>query len=612
MKLTPLVCLFVLIICSSAIAIKLIKGFKVKDEEISTLSGVEYEKKYRHFQNEAQPTIINVLTSVDLFPEKNTYNIAATYIIKNKTNNPIDSFLVNFADDMEIREAHIIDRGKIHRVKDQYSVVKLERTLLPGDSIRFKTKFSYHWLPINGYQPFNAILQNGSFMRISRYYPILGYVKDNEIDNVEDRKRFNLGMETQPIGVDAPKNAADDFINLDMTISTSKEQTAIGVGELIKKWEQDNRTYFQYKTTSPIPFRFAISSAMYAVRTVLYKGRNVEIYYHPAHYENVEHLLKNIQLTLDYCETNFGPYPFKTIRFAEVSAFVKGFAATAYPATIYMTENMVFNANLGADKKTDVINELAGHELSHLWWGNNQVSPDSREGNTMLTETLAQYTELRLVKKMYGSKRVTEVVNMHLGIYMDERGFTTERPLYKMLPANTHISYSKGMVAMYQLTEMIGEEKVNLALKNFLHKHAYPNNKPVSTDLIHELYAVTDTALHVKIDDLFKKMTLYDLAVKNASVKKIGSQYELTIHATGNKYYEDGNGNKTKAVFNDSVEIAVYFMNRKERIVKLPIQNGQIPGKILLDEMPGSLLIDPNVKFIKYETCKPLNILNGL
>ena len=45
---------------------------------------------------------------------------------------------------------------------------------------------------------------------------------------------------------------------------------------------------------------------------------------------------------MDYCEANFGSYPFKTIRFAEISSFTKGFAATAYPATIYMVEDMIF------------------------------------------------------------------------------------------------------------------------------------------------------------------------------------------------------------------------------------------------------------------------------
>lgn len=64
-----------------------------------------------------------------------------------------------------------------------------------------------------------------------------------------------------------------------------------------------------------------------------------------------------------------------------------------------MPEDMVFHANIHADKKQDIINELAGHELSHLWWGNSLINPDEREGAVMLTETLAMYTEMMLYKK---------------------------------------------------------------------------------------------------------------------------------------------------------------------------------------------------------------------
>jgi aminopeptidase N len=44
---------------------------------------------------------------------------------------------------------------------------------------------------------------------------------------------------------------------------------------------------------------------------------------------------------------------------------------------------------------------------------------------------------------------------------------------------NTHISYSKGAVVMVKLTELIGEDKVNAALKSFLLHNQYPK-KPTT------------------------------------------------------------------------------------------------------------------------------------
>ncbi len=607
-KFVPLFSLVLLGICASWAAVKLMHDYQPKSEEAAIVMQAEYEKKYRQFQNQPQPTVTDVKTTIDLFPEKNEYNIAANYIIQNKTDKPIDSILINFADDITIDDASFISNNKVYKIKNQYTVIQLQNSLLPGDTAQFSTEFSYKWSAINGHKPLNAIVQNGSFMRISWYFPKFGYFSENEIETEEDRRRFSLGKATPLVSVDAPKNSTDDFINLDMVVSTSSKQTAIGVGELVRQWQTSSRNYFHYKTPSPIPFRFAVSSAEYAIKKTTYNGKSIEIYYHPLHHQNVDHLLKNAQLTMEYCELNFGAYPFKTIRFAEISAFTKGFVATAYPATIYMTENMIYNANINADKKQDVINELAGHELAHLWWGTSQISPDNREGDVMITETLAMYTELMLAKKMYGYKRVKEIVDMHIGMYLGERGFTEEQPLFKALSYNVHLSYSKGLVVMYQLTEMIGEEKVNLALRNFLQKHTYPNAKPISIDFINELYAVTDTSLHIKIDDWFKRITLYDFKITNTAVKKAGIQYELTLNAVATKYYENGKGVQTKPSYTDSVDVAVEFKSGQGKIVTVPIRDGKIENKVLVNEMPVSIFFDQKMKFINLKDKEKWNI----
>lgn len=240
------------------------------------------------------------------------------------------------------------------------------------------------------------------------------------------------------------------------------------------------------------------------MKRVNYKGIGITIFYHPKHFENVNHLLENAKLTLDYCQRHFGPYPFKTINFAEISSFTKGFAATAYPSAVFMPEDMVFHANIHADQKQDVINELAGHELSHLWWGNSQIDPDDREGSVMLTETLAMYTEMMLYKKMHGKEKMMERIRVHQQIYDNEKGLSENVPIYKSTGDVPHISYSKGAAAMVQLTHLMGEDKVNTALKNFLNNNQYPK-KPGSLDLIREFYKVApDASTRKQIDRLFK------------------------------------------------------------------------------------------------------------
>lgn len=479
-------------------------GYISKDKDQAKIELANYEKQYRVFQNKPQPTISRVTTIVDLFPSENAYSIKGNYILENKTSEPINEILFNFSDNFEIKKAEVQTENGNIVFTDKIQIVQLKKALYPNQKIRFDFELQYLWKPVNEHQPLNAIIENGSFLRISRYFPLIGYNASNETEDEKIRMEFELGKQTEVTPLEAPKKLTDDFISLDMTVSTEDNQTVIGIGELTGHWKENNRNVFQYKADA-IPFRFAISSANYSVKKEIYNGKSFEVYYHPAHHENADHLLKNAKITMDYCENNFGSYPFKTIRFAEISCFTKGFNATAYPATIYMNENMTFHCNILADEQQDVINELAGHELAHLWWGNNQIDPDDREGDAMLTETLAMYTELMLLKKMYGNKRSEEVTAMHKDIFESEKGFSGDVPLIKVTGDLTHIAYSKGAVAMYQLSELIGEEKVNLALRNFLELHKHPNPKPVSTDFLEEVYKVSDMNFHEKIKVLFER-----------------------------------------------------------------------------------------------------------
>lgn len=480
-----------------------LKGYTPENKLVQLSAAVQYENKYRQYQHIPQPAITDVKTRIDLYPDQNAYSVEGTYLIKNMAGEAVNKILVSFNEDFRILQAGYSSAQEIIKIDTSISELVLKHPLLPNDSAKIHFKMSYHWLALNGHQSFNAIIENGSFMRISRYYPQLGYQSQNEIQDSIQRKAYALGAATPIKKLDEPRLATNDFIHLDMLISTKRDQTAIGTGELVKQWTENNRNYFHYKTNVAIPFRFALSSATYNIKSTVHKGIKINVLFNAKHPENVEHLIDNTKLALDYCRDNFGPYPFRSVTFAEISSFTKGFAATAYPATIFMPENVIFHANIKADKQQDVINELAGHELSHLWWGTNQISPDDREGAPMLTETLAMYTEMMLYKKMHGREKMMERVKVHQQIYDEQKGFSTPQPLYKVTDENTHISYSKGAVAMVQLSDLIGEEKVNSALRHFLLSHKYPHLKPVTTDLVDEFLKVSDSTHHAAIKKLF-------------------------------------------------------------------------------------------------------------
>ena len=479
------------------------KGYIPQNEDEKLVRSAQYEKNFKHYENLSQPTITDINTEIELYPSENSYQINGTYQLVNQTDKPIHKILINFHPDLKIESALLITDSESKKIGHKITEIYLKRALQPGKTAGLNFKISYRWYAVNGHDSFNSIIENGSFMRISRYYPTFGYQQNNEIEDEGKRTEFKLGKQSELKKLEAREVFKKDFINLAMTVSTEKDQTAVGTGDLIQHYVKNNRTYFRYKAEN-IPFRFAVSSAKYKTKTTVYKGITINIFYQEKHSENVNHLIENAKVSLDYCTQNFGKYPFKTVNFAEVSSFTKGFAATAYPSSIFMTEDMLFHANINADQNQDVINELAGHELSHLWWGNSQIDPDDREGAVMLTETLAMYTEMMLYKKMHGKEKMMERVNIHQQIYDNEKGLSENQPLYKVTGENTHISYSKGAVIMVKLSDLIGEDKVNAALKAFLLHNQYPK-KPTSLDLLKEFYKVSpNEEVRKKVDILFR------------------------------------------------------------------------------------------------------------
>lgn len=478
------------------------EGFAGSNKQAVIKKAIEYEQQFKKFKQLPQPIVTAVTTSIDLFPENQSYSIKGTYIITNRTNEAINSILINFPKNFNISSASMSYNHKEYSIDNSISVVKLNRPMKVLDSAIIHFEMQYQWHTVNGHKPLNAIIENGSFIRISRYYPTLGYRYDSELQNEDLRKENNLGTVSSLKKLEDSTYNIQDVITLDMTISTSTNQTVIGTGTLVDSWKEEGRNFFHYKSDIPIPFRFALSSAEYAFKKVSHKGTSINVFYTPKHVENVEHLIENTKLTLDYCEKNFGKYPFPSITFAEVSSFTRGFNATAYPATIFMNEGMAFHSNLKGNQQHDVINELAGHEVAHFWWGTNQISPDQREGAALLTETLAMYTEMMIFKKMYGKEKMMKKVQMYQEMYDNQKGFFKEVPLNRVT-GEIHISYYKGAVVMVALSELIGEEKVNEALRNFLNRHKFPNSQPISTDLIEEFLIVSDKSVHFKIKKLF-------------------------------------------------------------------------------------------------------------
>jgi hypothetical protein len=581
----------------------------------------QYERRFRRFQQMPQPTITGVETAIHLYPQQERYAVEGRYTMVNHTAAPLDTVLISLdkastLDSLDVPNAKCIAQDAEY---GQY-LYKLAMPLKPHDSLLVGFRFHSSWSPFASNLPFNSIIQNGAFMRISRYYPVLGYQVGYELSDEQERKQRALPAAT-PLQTLAEfdntvHKASSNFINLDAIISTDADQIAIGVGELQRTWLENlseaasegrvqQRRYFHYRTPSPIPFRFAVSSARYAVFKDTLQSSNraipIEIYYHPDHAENVPAFARNAKETLVYCEKNFGKYPFNVLRFAETTGFASGFAATSYPATIFVNENQAFHADMRNDGLPnglpDVINELAGHEVSHQWWG-GQIVPADVEGSPMLTETFAMYTELMLYEKMHGREAALKMVKMHCDFYVAGRGFESEMPLYKSTSDLAFVNYDKGLVVMHQLRHLLGEERVNAILRTFIQEYGFPKLPPTTLNFLRIVYAQSPPMLHWRIEQLFTQVVVHDASITSAEVaRNSDGTYNVRIIGGLQTFSQNNKGEQTE-LFSEretehEVEIAVEDAGGKRSVYRIVVAKGRIDAMLQLSHPPTLLTIDP-------------------
>jgi aminopeptidase N len=159
-------------------------------------------------------------------------------------------------------------------------------------------------------------------------------------------------------------------------------------------------------------------------------------------------------------------------------------------------------------------------------------------------------------------------------------------------------------MAFYALSDAIGEDKLNLALKNLLDKWKmngppYPDTR----DMVAELRKQTPDNLQYMITDLFETITLYDNKAVSAKVEETPDhKYKVTMVVNARKLRADGEGKETEVPIHDLIEVGV-FKGKKDseeplHTEKIWITQPQTTLTYIVNEKPTRAGIDPYSKLI--------------
>ena len=606
---------------------KTINKYSTVDE--STVGRADYEKKLSKYDKIAQPKVIDVKVFADLVPEERAATIRTKYVMVNKTDEVIDSLHLNWGPEGLLKKEvklFTLD-GKSPKLGKRfddfgYEIYAFEKPLQPQDTITFEMQIEANYKGFPNEGSGSDIVYNGTFLN-NNFFPSFGYSAQGELTSDQDRKKYDLPIkeyqlpeQTDPWGTsNLLFNDDADYITFEGIVSTAPNQIAIMPGKLQKEWTENGRKYYQYKMAGELDFFYNISSAEYEVHRDVWTSKsgekvNIEIFHHPSHTYNIDRFVKSVKHSMEYFSENFGAYQYRQMRILEFPRY-QGFAQS-FPNTVPFSESFAWVGDFSDPNDVDYLYFVTSHEMAHQWWG-HQISPSATRGANQISESMAEYAALMVMKEEYGADAMQRFLKDELDRYL--RGRANESKFEKTLLDNdnqAYVWYQKGGLILYGLQDLIGENTLNNGFKSYADAAKFREKAPftTTTEWYDYMKAVTPDSLNYYLEDSFEKITLYSNKVTEATYRKLAEdKYEVTIYVESAKNYFDGTGKLlAEGDKPNMLEIAVFdndIENKQGMTIKSPLVLEKVwvqPGKstytYITNKLPIKAGIDPYNKMI--------------
>ena len=568
-----------------------------------------YERKYLKYESLPRPVVTRVTMDVQLFPKERKLEAAGRYELRNDGSVAIREIHVRQADrDAEFLKLDVAGaRLASDDSKFGYRIYRFDRPLAPGAtaSLNFVSRIWHRGFRAQA--PATDVIENGTFVNNAGFAPMIGMNRQGLLTDRTQRRRQGLPAELRPAKLEDLRATRDNYVHVDwvmsdITLTTDAGQTPIAPGNLVSDVTQGGRRTARFVSPAPILNFFSIQSADYELASRDHNGVKLSVFYHPAHAWNVPKMLKAMGSSLDYYRANFGPYQFdhaRIIEFPGYSSFAQAFAGT-----MPYSESIGFVANTNDPEEIDFTTYIIAHEIAHQYWAHQVIGADM-QGGTLTSETLAQYSALMVMKRLYGEDKIRRFLKYELDQYLSQRkGEAVEELPLNRVENQPYIHYRKGSVAMYLLQERLGEETVNRALSRFAAKYRFKGAPYLrSVDLIEEFRKEAATPEQQQmITDLFERITIYDLKVKDAQTRRDGDGWVTTLTVAAGKYYADGKGAETQTRLAEPIEVGLFAarpglgaFSAKDVIVmkREPIRDGEQRITVRSRQKPAFAGVDP-------------------
>jgi ABC-2 type transport system permease protein len=581
----------------------------LSDKDVRHLQAA-YETKYKKFENILQPKILAVDCKVNMHPETRSFDASGSYTLVNRGAQPINE--IHISTNREIVSEISFDRPATITLDDRklsYRIYRLSQPLAPGDRMRLDFRVAHTTRGFRNNGELAELAYSGMFFDLS-YFPNIGYDRGIEITNPVRRREEHLPPLEEMADRGDPhfKNVnlftpSADWITYHAVVSTSGDQIAVSPGYLQKSWKENGRNFFEYSMGSTkIQDFYNFISARYAVKRDRYQNVNIEIYYDPKHGFDIDDFVAASKAGLDYYQRNYGPYQFAQYRILEFPRY-RGFAQS-FPNTVPFSEGIGFIGRVEKPEDIDMTYFVTLHELAHQWWG-HQLVGGFVKGSNMMSESLAEYSALRVMEKKYGADNMRRFLKHELDGYLRGRaGETRHEPPIVLVQNEPYVWYQKGSMVLYALSDYIGEDKLNGALKSLIDKYKFAGPPyPDTRDFVAALRAATPPDLQYVITDMFDNITLYDNKITSAKVTETPDhKYKVSMVVSAKKFRADGAGNEKQQPLHDLIEVGVFSGSKDHEkpihVEKRWLNQESTNVEFIVAQKPTRAGIDPYSKLI--------------
>lgn len=560
-----------------------------------------YERKFKTYESLPSMHHTEMKTEVDLYPKDSRYVVKANYLLVNREEEAINQLFITEREpftEVALENAVLIEHDSVFGTY----LFEFKESVAPQQKVKFSYVIDRSF---KGYETSREIIENGTYLCHRNFEPYLKYRSSLEINDNFERKKRGLPKKEEENFSDEHLHHDDNKIGkvkYETIISTVSDEIAIGIGSLVKQWNDDGRNYYQYQAKEFIMPTMGYFSSAYKVQKEIYKGISLEQYYYPAHDFNIDSITTSTKQALDYCISNFGDYPFDYMRIAEVPSHWP-FGGFAHPGVISMIEDNLYLIDIRDPEGFNLVAKRIIHEVGHQWWGhvlNSKFVP----GGTIFVEGFAKYTEAVIMEKVYGKRALLQLSANARERYFRGRAFATEAepPLY-LEDGQSYLSYGKSFAVMLALRDLLGEETVNSVLKTLIDKYGNKEQFELTSLLfLDELYNVSTPAQCALINDWFKKVITYDLSLEGAEVTALDNgKYEVAIQVSTKRFEANEEGEDEPIAINEPIVIGIFSEHPstiKDESNILYLKPSHFDSttstiSITVDELPKFVSIDP-------------------